>query len=211
MGFIAKDTGGGDYAPVEQGTHKAICNMVVDLGLQSLTWEGKTRPVHQCYVRWELPDERLSWTDDKGQSQEGPMSIGRTYTVSLGPKANLRKDLEAWRGRAFTEEELAGFDLFNLLGKGCLINVTHKTKDGKTYANIANISGLPKGMKVDGPERPIIYYTESEAQMYEQLPEWLRDKIKTAVPASQADANAPAGPGDYGARGPDDLDDDIPF
>ena len=38
-------------------------------------------------------------------------TISATYTLSLGERSNLRKMLESWRSRAFTPEELQGFDL----------------------------------------------------------------------------------------------------
>ena len=81
--------------------------------------------------------------------QDGrPFSISKEYTASIGEKANLRKDLEAWRGRPFSSEELRNFSLENVLGAPCLLGVVHKpSKDGaKVYANVGSIMALPKGM-----------------------------------------------------------------
>jgi hypothetical protein len=64
----------------------------------------------------------------------------------LHEKASLRRDLESWRGRAFTDKELEGFDLENLLLKGCLINVIHEQRGGATFANVAGVMRLPKEM-----------------------------------------------------------------
>lgn len=207
MGLIAKDTGtDNDFTPVPQGTHLAICNMVVDLGLQETTYNNETKVKHQCFVRWELPHERIEWEVD-GQKKEGPMSIGKTYTLSLADKANLRKDLEAWRGKAFTPDELDGFDLFNLLGVGCQVTVTHKAKDNRTYANVTGVAGWPRGMpKPQATENPILKHAEDNQADFEKLPEWIRNKIKQSLPADHA-VNQTDDPGTTA----NDLDDEIPF
>src|SRR6185369_175718 len=62
-------------------------------------------------------------------------------------KAKLRKDLEAWRGRIFTFDELAGFDLESVIDVPCLLSVVHRqgSKGGK-FANVGAVMKLPKGM-----------------------------------------------------------------
>ena len=46
------------------------------------------------------------------------MSIHPKYTLSMSEKANLRKHLETWRGKAFTEADFGpgGFNMAKLLG-----------------------------------------------------------------------------------------------
>lgn len=202
MALVAKDTGGGDFTPVPQGTHTAICNMVVDLGLQNSTYQGQARVRHECFIRWELPNERIEYERD-GQKVNGPMSIGKTYTLSLGEKANLRKDLEAWRGKAFTEAELKGFDLFNLLGHACQLSVIHEDKGGKTYANIKSVAGWPKGIaKPDKIENPLLRFSGEDKDDYDNLPKWVKEKLSKQI----TEEPAPASDNGHG-----DLDDDIPF
>ncbi len=208
MGVMAKDTGGGDFSLVPQGTHIAVCNMVVDLGLQKTTYLGQETIKHQCYIRWEIPDERVEWTTKEGEPKEGPMSIGKTYTLSLSEKANLRKDLEAWRGKNFTDDELKGFDLLKLLGVPCMLTVTHADKQGKIYANIKGISGIPKAMpRPDKTENDLMWYADDDRQHFSKLPKWIQEKL-----SSQADPHEPPPP-ENGDPGPsvDDLNDDIPF
>lgn len=208
MGIYVSDTGGGgDFTPVPEGTHFAVCDMVVDLGKQRTTYMGDTTVKHQVYLRWQIPAERTEWTDGEGVKHEGPMVIGKTYTSSLSEKANLRKDLQAWRGRAFTEEELDKFDISKLIGAPATISVTHKPREsGGVYANVTSIGGLPKGL--DRPEvegEPLIYGDE-DAEAYERLPKWLKEKvdgrIQDVAPEPSDERNPPA----YA-----DLDDEVPF
>ena len=58
----------------------------------------------------------------------------------------MRKDLESWRGRPFTDSELEGFDLDNLLSVPAMISVVHNAVQGSVYANVAAIMKLPKGV-----------------------------------------------------------------
>jgi hypothetical protein len=207
MPITAKENAGKDFKKVPPGAHFAICNMVVDCGLQ----EGfQKKPQHKVYLRWEVPDERVSYEKD-GETIEGPCSIGRFYTLSLSEKANLRKDLENWRGKTFTGDELKGFDIENLLGKCCQIMVTHETDNGKTYANVTGVMGVSRDQrertKAAKPENvPISFSLEQPDQRkFDALPKWLQEKIDQRM-APEETKPAPAA-----ASKDDDFDDDIPF
>lgn len=80
-----------------------------------------------------------------------PFIVQKRYTLSLHEKAGLRKDLESWRGKSFTGDELQGFDLEVLIGICCLLNVPRNVlqvnRDGDTYANVVSIMRLPKGVE----------------------------------------------------------------
>ena len=206
MALIVSDSGGGDFTPAPEGTHFGACDMVVDLGLQKTSFQGVESTKHQIYVRWQIPAERIEWTDGDGNKKEGPVVIGKTYTASLGEKANLRKDLQSWRGRAFTEAELKGFDISKLLGVGATISIVHNHKDGKTYANIGAIGGLPKGMAPISVEGSPVLYDPDNTGSKDQLPKWLREKIDgQIVPTDKTDNNDPD------AWRNSELDDDVPF
>lgn len=210
MAIVATDTGGGgDFSPMPQGNHVAVCNMVVDLGKQrTVSQQYGEKIKHQVWIRWETPDETIEWTDRDGNAKSGPRVIGKTYTVSLHENANLRGDLESWRGRPFTKEELEGFDITKLLGAPCMVNVTHDEKAGKIYANIKAVTPLPKALKANPPksETGLLLYDEDNTATYDDLPEWLQKKINEQI----KDTPAAAGSDPDAWRGAD-LDDDVPF
>ena len=208
MAILATNSGGGgDFKPVPAGNHRAVCSMVVDLGRQRIQSQMYGESIkHQVYIAWELPDEQMTWQDKDGNDKSGPMRIGKSYTVSLHENANLRADLENWRGRPFTQEELAGFDIAKLGGVACLINVTHKTNGEKTYANVTSVTPLPKGMeKPSCFDAPLIYDADNTGT-WDFLPEWLQKKIQAQV-VEPSTGNGGGG----GAAFDSDLDDDIPF
>ncbi len=123
------------------GTHMAVAYRVIDLGTQTSSWNGQPKRQHKILISWELPDEKMA--DGR------PFTIGQRYTWSMSEKAALRRDLESWRGTPFTEKDFGqnGFDIKNIIGKACLLNVIHAEKNGKQYANIASISRLMKGQQ----------------------------------------------------------------
>ncbi len=210
MAIIATDTGGGgDFSPMPSGNHVAVCNMVVDLGKQrtvSQMYGEKIKP--QVYIRWETPDETIEWDDRDGNKHSGPRVIGKIYTVSLHENANLRADLESWRGKPFTKDELAGFDISKLLGVPCMVNVTQTERNGKTYANVAAVTPLPKSLRESPPKSSngLILHDE-DSNAYDDLPEWLQKKIDEQV--------KDGGGGSATSNDPDkwreELDDEIPF
>lgn len=204
MKFPAK--GGVDFAIAPAGNHVAICNAVIDLGMQ----KGSAMypdPKHVVYVRFELPNEQVTYTKD-GREISGPMSIGRRFTASMSAKANLRKFIESWFGKSFpTDDAAADFDTALLLGKKCLLNVTHTDRSDKTYANIQGASPIPKGMSADfAQHNPSLYFDlqNPDNDVFEQLPEWLQKIINERLPDVPSQT-APA------TNGRTDYDDDIPF
>jgi len=215
MAITATDKGGKDFKKVPPGCHFAICNMVVDLGVQRTTYKGAAKTQHQVYLRWEIPDERTTWEKD-GKEQEGPCSIGSTYTLSLSEKAKLRAVLENWRGRPFTDDELKGFDITNVAGKCCQVMVQHETgANGKTYANITGVMGISREQRQRAQDAKsevgvMIYELDDpDPGVFERLPPWLKEKLAERVPpqsAKTANSMAPAGAG-----ADSDFDDDIPF
>ena len=209
MPLTAPPATGGDFKLVPEGTHRAVCNQIVDLGVQRDSWQGEEKLMHKIFIRWELPDERIDWEKD-GEKLEGPMVIGNEYTFSFSDKANLKRDLESWRGKRFTEEEKASFDMFNLLGAACQVTVTHRTSaKGRDYANVTGVAGWPKGMeKPAETECKALKYSQDEPEAFSELPEWLRDKIQSQVLEEQAaSVEQPEPP----VNGSVKLDDEIPF
>lgn len=200
MPLNVKENSMKNFEPVPQGIHAAVCNMVVDCGIQS---GGKFKPRHQVYIRWEIPAERIEWTDKNGEKHEGPMSIGKFYTASLSEKATLRRDLENWRGKSFTKEELAGFDLFKVLGVPCQIMVSHNVQGQDIYANVTGVMGFPAGVPKPQAENPLIRYSPDDSDHFDALPAWLRDKVASSLSAPETTTEP--------VLTPPDFDDDIPF
>lgn len=173
MSLTVNGSSAATIEPIPEGTHLAVCSMLIDLGMQySEQYKNSARKV---LIGWELPDETIELDDGPH-----PRTISKRYTASLNERSTLRADLAAWRSRDFTAEELAAFDLRNIVGKSCLINVTHSTRDGKTYSNIGNVMALPKGMKKGQlSEPPVVFDLDADPiDMIDKFPKWIGDIIK---------------------------------
>ena len=105
-------TEGGTLEPCPEGTTIGICYEILDFGTQSDEYEGKVTRRPKIWIGWEIPNHKMS--DGR------PFVLGKEYTLSSDERSKLRKDLQSWRGTAWTNEELNGFDIPKLLGKPCL-------------------------------------------------------------------------------------------
>jgi hypothetical protein len=216
MALIARESGGGGtFTPVPPGMYLARCYRIVDLGTQKSEYLGQIKNLPKVMLQFEVHGE-----DDAGKplvtSKNEPMSISKNFTLSLAEKATLRKDLQTWRGKEFTADELRGFQIDNVLGAWAMIAITKAVgNNGKEYTNIANINSVPKPMKANLPEghnKCAAFYIESpDMDMFETFSDNLRAKIEQS-PEWQARGNQPAKAASTSkGSGFDDMDDDIPF
>ncbi len=231
MALIAKE--GSSFEPAPEGVFPARCVWVIDIGTQISDGLYGHKENHQTYINWELVDESTSG----GQ----PLTIGAFFTVSLSKKATLRATLESWRGRAFSAEELKGFDISKLINAPCLISVKHQPKaDGSGIrAQVSAVMAPMKGQSIGSAREPTILLDLDAPDAKEKvatLPEWLQNKIAgtpewvalrgveptppatplnnvySAMKAGQAPPASPAAPPSPApAPAGGGFDDDIPF
>jgi len=198
-----EEKGGKEFAQAPVGTTIGRCIKVIDIGTQRDEYEGKINIRRQCIIGWELPNVLMEDGDHAGQ----PFVVSKFYTASLSEKANLRKDLQLWRGREFTSDELRGFDSKNILGKPCMLNVAHNKK-GK--AIVAGVMALPKGIEIPPQVNRNVYFSLDE---FDQATfDALSDGIKEIIMRSPEYAEI-TGKGHTRTKsdGVADIEDDIPF
>lgn len=180
MSLIAKSSG--NFTPAPEGLWSAVCVDVVDLGTIKQEFKGKVRSAHKCKLVWEISE-----TMDDGRR----FLVSKWYTVSLHAKANLYKDLVAWRGKTFTADELMGFDVEKVIGIPCQLVIVHTEKDGSTYANVNTImkpnkanSIQPGGTYVRVKDRPTEDKSNGDSSSYteEEFPEAIDDLMYQDIP-----------------------------
>lgn len=215
MGLTVKASGGSStFKPVPSGMHLARCYRIVDMGTQITTWKGQTKQQPKVMLQFEVHSEDADGNlivTDKGE----PMSISKNFTASLGENAILRQELENWRSRAFTADELKGFQLKNVLGVWAMLSVVKEQgNDGNEYTNISSINpvssqikkaGLPEGhneLKIFDLENPDMALFETFGnkikEKIQSTPEWSKKILPTPKQAQIS-------------SGFDDIDSDIPF
>ena len=152
-----------------EGTGRAVCAGVWDIGLQKTVYNGQEKVQHKVIIAWEI-DQMIDAPESEYHGK--PYMLSKTYTLSLFENARLRHDLESWRGKPFTEAEInEGFDVEKLYGINCLVGVAHVTKNDKTFANITSILPPLKGMEKMVPVRA-----------HDELPpKWVQEKQAQAI------------------------------
>lgn len=166
------------FAPTPKGNHIARLYQIFHFGHVPTEYQGEKNQTDQVKLTFELCNEKKVFKEGEDPR---PYSIStRDLTYSLGKKANLRKLVEGMIGVSLTDDEAYAFDIEQLIGTACLLNVVHTTKDQNTYANIQGASPLPKGM--DAPplfnEAKIVDVDSATLEQIDALPDWVKDKFK---------------------------------
>ena len=218
MAIIATSSGGSDFQLPPPGNHVARCYRIVDLGSHKNKYENVLRKI---LITWELHGE-----DEEGKplttDDNKPLVVSSNYTLSLSEKATLRGHLESWRNRAFTLDELNGFNLENILNQYCMVSISHDTGSaGKTYANVKAVSPVPSiikkaGLPVGVNEIFMFSLDDFDSAKFEKLSDNLKKKIMESpeykrihTPTKPTKATKLADDGF--PKTLSDMDDDIPF
>lgn len=197
----------GDFEVTPEGGFLAICYRVIDLGTQKSEYAGEVKFKRKVQFSWELPTEKM---------QDGrPFSVHKQYNISSSEKSTFRKDLEAWRGKKFTKEDFGKFDIGNVIGVPCYVQVVHTDKGDSTFANVATIMSVPKGVEIPELVNHKVYFSlnKFDENIYNGLSDKLKDTIalspeyqrikkgEAAVAASNDSEPPPADESSYGASG----------
>lgn len=217
MSITATNTGGsgGILAPV--GNHIARCFAMIDLGTSADTFQGKTKIARKVLIKWELPNALHVFKEGEPAK---PFSVQKEFTVFMNDKANLRKALESWRGKPFTDEEAKSFDITKVLGAPCMLNVIEKlAASGNTYNDITSVSPIPKGpdgktlmFEVPAQVNPMFEFSfeQFSAEKMATLPDWIQNKIKASNEYKSIQSPGTVNtPDSQGAKGL--SQDDLPF
>lgn len=182
--LTAPVTGGGTKTLPPQGNHIGRCVQIIDMGTHWNENFGKWK--RQVRLTFELPTELHVFDEDKG---EEPFFVSVFCTLSMHENSTLRRHLESWRGKRFSDEEAGSFNIFTLADVPGMVNVTH-SQDGK-YADIASISPMPRGIECPAGVNPVVLFSPymdkaDMQQAWKALPDWMREKISESQEWQQA-------------------------
>ena len=212
MSFIVES--GGNFERCPTGAHLARCYRIVDLGTQKSEYMGEVKHLHKIMLGWEVHG-----VDDNGKpltTKDGrPFAMFKNYTLSWSEKANLRLDLQSWRGKAFDQEEMRKFDLKTVLGAWCMLNVIERPgTNGNIYANVNGVtpvpaiikqSGLPKAVNPD----ELFNLQEPDMAIFANFSDNLKAKITSSPQWKEAHGEVKKAITEHYVSA--DPDDSIPF
>lgn len=137
MAVAPKSASGGAFELCPAGSQQLVCVDVVDMGIIDSKWNGQSKPQHKVRLKFQ---SGLKMKDGK------PYLVQRQFTWSMFKSAGLRKFLDLWFGRTFSDQEADAFDFDNLIGMNGWGNITHNQTSRGIFADIQGVMPLPPGM-----------------------------------------------------------------
>lgn len=159
---------------IEPGVYMAVCIGVIDLGEQYSEMFKNFR--NEVQIVWEIPSETV---EIDGETK--PRQLSRTFSVATSKKANLRAVLSSWNGKAYSDDEFGEIDLFDQIGRPCMLNVV--LNDSGEYANVDSVVPMPKGVPAPVSTTPPIRWDMDawDDEVFKTLPEWAQEKVKNST------------------------------
>lgn len=208
MGLNAKKVGnggnGGNRVPqanIEPGTYPARLVQIIDLGLQAQRpYQGKDKPpAQEIMLTYELVDTFMLDEDGK-ELEDKPRWISETLPF-YGLYADKAKSTQ--RYNALDPNGEYDGDFSKAIGQPVNVTIVNNAVGDKVYDNVATISTMrprdaDKCPELVNPSK-LFDLDDPDMEVFNALPEWLRDKIKgnlnfqgSALQAKIGNAPAPA-------------------
>jgi hypothetical protein len=202
---------GGNYIeqdPLNAGLYPARVVQVIDLGMQpQQAYQGTAKPpAHSIMVTYELSHEFVK--DEEGKPQaDKPRWFSEDF-----PFHNLEADRAKSTKRyyAIDPDSTLDGDFTKLGGMPCQVMITKspdKKNEGKWKNYVGDVSGAPNFPGYTQPElvnpTKVFELDEPDMEVWESMPDWIKDKIKSNLEYSgsplaailgEAPQEAPAAP-----------------
>jgi hypothetical protein len=175
--------GGGNRTPqanIEPGTYPARLVQIIDLGLQAQRpYQGKDKsPAQEIMLTYELVDTFM--VDEKGEElTDKPRWISETLPF-YGLYADKAKSTQ--RYNALDPSGEFDGDFAKAIGQPINVTIVNNAVGDKVYDNIATISAMRPRDADKCPElvnpAKLLDLDAPDLDVFNALPEWLREKIK---------------------------------
>jgi hypothetical protein len=181
---LTASAGGKDFEVLPEGVYIARCYQLIDLGVQETPFfneDGTPKTAATVRFVWEILDKNEDGSEFLREDGK-PFTIGQDFTNSLHEKSKLLPFLEGWRGKKFTPEELDAFELGNVLGTYCQIQVMHKlSTKGKLFPLVT--TALPfKGTKPEAVNPNVAFnMMQWDDEQFSQLSKYAQEKVKESL------------------------------
>lgn len=178
-----------NYPIPSEGMQCAILTQVVGLGLQpQRPYQGQEKPpAKMVQFTYELYND----IHDFGGDQK-PLIISESMQFSGHEKSRLYKRVSGIDPGL----RQTGGDLSKMVSTPVMLQIVHQQgkgqNTGRTFANIGAVTPMPKGMPVpQGTFNPCFLYDPytHDEEVFQKLPQFLKDKINARLDASGAAAN----------------------
>ncbi len=187
MGINSKkvaSNGGGNRVEqpnIEPGVYPGRLVQIIDLGVQpQREYKGTAKPpIQEIMLTYELVDEFMK--DEEGNDvDDKPRWVSENF-----PLHNLKADLAKSTKRylAFDPTEAYDGDWAKCISQPINITMVQNKNGDKIYDNVANIAAMRPKDAANCPElvnpTKIFDLDEPDMEVFNSLPQWIRDKIST--------------------------------
>jgi hypothetical protein len=127
---------------VPPGVHNAICIDVLSFKAQRRKKDDEIFETNVVFIVWLVyPKDQYGRPifDSNGE----PFKVDRQFNPTMAPgnKYGVRATLESWAGRELTIKEQNEYDLADLIGKPCDLDIeTKQSAAGTVYPNVLAVS-----------------------------------------------------------------------
>lgn len=167
---------------IPEGKHVAILYSIIDLWTQEKNGMYGMQFRRTVQLTFELP--KVTHEFKKGEGEK-PAAVRAKVKLSMHEKSELRKIVQNLLGKQFTDEQARDFDLSDLLGLMCQLQVVHQSYEGTNYVKITNYINLTdeekefhksKGVEQFNPSL-LFSLDEYDQATFDSLPQFLKDMI----------------------------------
>lgn len=203
--------------PIDAGTYPIRLAQIIDLGLQpQRPWQGEEKPpAHEMMLTYELLDE-FCLDDDGKEDTDKPRWLSETLPLR---SLMAEKAKSTQRYYAFDPNEDVDGDFTQLGGAAANASIIQNAGKGKNAGNIYNniqaLSSMrPKDAAKAEPlkkgEAKVFVLDDPDVEVFNSLPDWLQDKIKSNLEyqGSELQKLLEGGDSDMPNGSPDDQGDD---
>lgn len=158
------------------GTHIARCVGLIQIGTIKTEYMGEEKWLEKIRLTFELPQKLHAFKEGEPKK---PFVVSKECTLSLGDKSVLYPIVRGIFGD-IPEDVRNSFDIEEILGKACLITITHEESKNGRYAQLVSTSPLMEGMEVPEAINPIklLTYEKWDKDYFNSLPDFIKDKMK---------------------------------
>lgn len=150
---------------------------IIDLGTHEEEFKGEKKFTRKVKFIFELSDDLMKDGRPFIISSEG-------FTFNISEKAKLRKFIETAIGRKLTEQEVAGYDISQMINQVYSISIaTGVSKKGSEYAYIASISPKRKSDALRDPENQVFIFDldNFDDAIFQKLGKYDQELIQSSV------------------------------
>jgi hypothetical protein len=178
--IVAEKKRGRVQPNLEPGGYPARVVQIIDLGLQpQRPYQGKDKPpAHEIMLTYELVDEFMLDENDK-PLKDKPRWVSETLPF-YGLQADKAKS--TLRYNALDPVGAHDGNFAALINSPCTVTIVNNKNGDKVYDNVGAVSTMRPREAANCPDLvnpPKVFDLDApDMEVFNSLPEWLRDKIK---------------------------------